>query len=156
MRHLVWNPAWEMGDTRLDRQHQAMVNGINRLADAIEQGRAQEEIGKAISFLLVYVESHFQHEEKFMREAAFPEAAEHSRKHVFCTRQIELLLETYRCGRGSTLPDLVDFFNHWIVDHLEGADCRLAAFLRDGDPRSDAQAFLEAGEVPPGYRYLPA
>jgi len=130
MEHLAWNRDWEMGDPRLDGQHQAMVAGINRLAEAIDRGRTDSEIRKAITFLLVYVDTHFRQEEELMEQQGFHELEEHRLKHQACSRQINTLLRHFRTGNPGTLAGLVTFFEYWLVDHLQGADSRLAGFLR--------------------------
>jgi len=130
MQHLAWDPEWEMGNPRLERQHQSMVGAINRLAAAIEAGESQAEARRAISFLLVYVATHFKDEEELMAEAGYPDLEAHRRKHDFCTRKIDDLLELHRTGQPGVLGELVRFFSYWLKEHFETADRALAAFLR--------------------------
>jgi len=130
MRQLTWDSAWDMGDARLERQHQAMVGASNRLAAAIEAGETQTEAKKAISFLLIYVGTHFKDEEALMADLGYPGLEAHRLKHEHCTRRIDDLLEHHRAGHPGMLAELVRFFNYWLLEHFETADRELAAFLK--------------------------
>ena len=139
MQPLAWDPAWEMGDPRLERQHQSMVGAINRLGAAIEAGEAQGEARRAISFLLVYMATHFKDEEALMEGAGYPALEAHRRKHEHCTRKIDDLLELHRTGQPGILAEVVRFFSYWLREHFETADRELAVFLR-----TPAATFLPA------------
>lgn len=125
MQLLRWQQDWETGVAGLDQQHQAMVAAFNRLAEAIDGNRAQGEIKQAISFLLMYTETHFKDEEALMERHAFPDRQAHRVEHQDCTRRIEDLLGMCRNGDPATLATLTDFFEHWLVSHFEGSDRRL-------------------------------
>jgi len=145
MDRLAWNTTWEMGDARIDGQHQAMVAGINRLAEAMEAGRGEEEVGQAISFLTVYVRAHFVHEENLMAHYGYPDLDEHRTLHVACGHKVEALLNTFRRGGHDTLAELVGFLHYWLTNHLEREDRLLAAFLREREVLAPASLPAGAG-----------
>lgn len=126
MRALTWQRDWETGVAGLDLQHQAMVAAYNRLAEAIHGNRVQGEVKQAISFLLLYTETHFKDEEALMERHAFPDREAHRAEHQDCVRRIDALLALCRDGDPGTLGYLTDFFEHWLVSHFEGSDRRLA------------------------------
>jgi hemerythrin len=130
MTPLHWNPEWEMGEPSLDLQHRAMLDAGNRLRGALAAGRGQMEIKRALSFLLVYVESHFKNEERLMERAGYPELDAHRAKHRSCSQRIDGLLEQCRNGSPETLGDLIEFFDYWLVEHFENSDRQFARFLQ--------------------------
>ena len=130
MERMAWNQDWELGEPRLDGQHRAMVESINRLADATQTGQSRQEVRKAISFLLVYMDTHFKQEEAVMAAAEYPDLLAHRRKHEACAQKIDDLLERYRLGASETLAELVNFYQYWLAAHFQSADQDLSAFLK--------------------------
>lgn len=126
MQGVTWQQDWETGVPGLDQQHRAMVAAFNRLAEAVNGNRAQGEVKQAISFLLMYTETHFKDEEAMMERHAFPDLATHREEHLECIRRIDSLLALCRNGDPGTLDYLTDFFQHWLVSHFEGSDRRLS------------------------------
>ena len=147
MERIVWNQDWELGEAHLDGQHAAMVAGINRLAMALEEGRAHGEIRRTLSLLLVYVETHFRNEEALMQHLGFPDFETHRRKHFHCTRQVEWLLNLCREGDSDLLAELVRFLTYWLTEHLDSADRDLARFLK-------LEAASGRGEGPDSHREI--
>jgi len=132
MERIVWNREWELGEAHLDRQHGAMVAGINRMAMALEEGRPQPEIRRTLSLLLIYVETHFRDEEAVMARIGFPDFEGHRHQHTDCTRQVERLLKRCRDGDPGLLTELMRFLAYWLTEHLDSADRSLAQFIRLG------------------------
>jgi two-component system, chemotaxis family, chemotaxis protein CheY len=130
MEPLTWNPRWELGDEQLDGQHRAMLDAMNDLMGAVGQDQEREGTWKALSFLLMYVHTHFREEEGLMEKLAYPHLEEHRAKHAACARQIDGLLANYRTGGRDTLPQLVSFFQFWLTDHFQTADRMLGTFLK--------------------------
>ncbi len=126
MQGVTWQQDWETGVPGLDQQHRAMVAAFNRLAEAVNGNRAQGEVKQAISFLLMYTETHFKDEEALMERHAFPDLATHREEHLEGIRRIDSLLALCRNGDPGTLDYLTDFFQHWLVSHFEGSDRRLS------------------------------
>jgi len=132
VRVLAWDRDWETGVAGLDQQHQAMVAAFNRLAEAVRADRAQAEVKQAISFLLMYTETHFKDEEALMERHGYPELAAHREEHEDCPQRIDGLLALCRNGDPGTLDYLIDFFEHWLVSHFEGSDRRLKGLAGAG------------------------
>ncbi|BDU75717.1 bacteriohemerythrin [Mesoterricola sediminis] len=128
---LAWDPAWETGDPRLDSQHKALVTGVNRLAFAIACGQTQEEVWRILSFLIVYVHTHFRTEENLMAEKGFPELAAHADEHERARAYLDRLVNTYRAGSTSDLEELVSFLAAWLTEHFLGTDRAFAQHLQD-------------------------
>ena len=130
MERMAWQQDWEMGEARLDGQHRAMVDSINRLADAVQAGQSRTEVWKAIAFLLVYMDTHFKQEEAVMEASAYPNLLVHRRKHEACAARIDALLEQYRLGDPGILAELIAFFTYWLAEHFQSADQELSTFLK--------------------------
>lgn len=132
MQELTWQREWETGLAGVDQQHQAMVAAFNRLALAIREQSAQAEVKKAISFLLMYTETHFKDEEALMVLVDYPDLEAHRLEHQDCSRRIEALLALCRDGDPGTLAYLTDFYEHWLVSHFEGSDRQLSGLAAAG------------------------
>ncbi len=128
MPRLEWMQRWETGDAKIDLEHRMMVEGYNRLQEAREAGAAEPEVKRALSFLLVYVETHFQNEEAVMERLGYPFLAEHIAEHRECTRRINHLLECHRNAGEDVVEGLGRFFKYWLVEHFEVSDRQWAAY----------------------------
>ncbi|HLO65691.1 MAG TPA: hemerythrin family protein [Holophaga sp.] len=126
---LVWKADWETGDERIDGQHRSLVAGVNRLAYAIETGRTHDELWRMLSFLTVYVHTHFRTEEAIMAETGYPDLARHEAEHLRASSTIDRLVNAYRDGTLGDLREVVLFLHFWINTHFLGTDLRLAKHL---------------------------
>lgn len=126
---LVWNSAWETGDERIDTQHRDLVAGVNRLAYAIETGRTHDELWRMLSFLALYVHTHFRTEEAIMAESGYPDLARHEAEHLQAHATIDRLVNAYRDGTMGDLREVVLFLHFWVNSHFLGIDLHLARHL---------------------------
>ncbi|BDU72979.1 bacteriohemerythrin [Mesoterricola silvestris] len=130
MEPMVWQGNWEMGETRLDGQHRAMVRAINLLATRLQEGRPREGVNRSITFLMIYAELHFREEEAAMEACGYPELSVHVAQHRECSRRIEDMLAKWREGDSGLLTEVIAFFNYWLTEHLGNADRRFSEYLR--------------------------
>jgi hemerythrin len=77
----IWSSHFETGIDLIDSQHKALFEAVNRLEASFSLGNTDDMVKKSLDFLVKYTFEHFQTEEQFMCEAAYPGLAEHTDEH---------------------------------------------------------------------------
>ena len=126
----TWNSRYETGIGIIDAQHQDLVAAVNQLADSFRDGRAQEQTGPSLDFLIRYTAEHFQTEERHMREIGFPYWMEHAEEHAGLMAKAKALQADHAAGKGVTM-ELVIFFADWLKHHIKEVDLQYVEFLRE-------------------------
>lgn len=94
--YLVWDESRHaLGIPSLDREHREMMGLVNELAEAVAQGCDFERGRRLMEEALDCVARHFSHEEKLMRQHAFPGLEQHAAEHEKLLHEAATLMETY-------------------------------------------------------------
>ena len=110
-----------VGVDRLDRDHQVLVELINRIEecgdDTASRGRVLPEV---IATLIAYTVFHFEREEKVMAACGYPDFSAHHDEHRALTREVQNLqrriaTEPENVSRDEVLAFLTDWLCHHIL-----------------------------------------
>lgn len=132
MAYMEWGPALETGHDQIDTEHRSLVDAVNRLHTALDQGEDQEELGRILGFLRDYAVTHFAAEEALMIEVHYPRAAAHFAAHADLVMRLSDHLADFRAGRIVVTGALLAFLEDWLVDHILRQDQDFGAFMRPG------------------------
>ena len=80
----IWSSQFETGIDLIDSQHKALFEAVNSLEASFSIGNINNAAKKSLDFLEKYTIEHFQTEERFMRDAAYPGVVSRS----FCKSSI--------------------------------------------------------------------
>lgn len=127
---ITWKPSLETGHTKIDAQHQALVEAFNTLHSAMKQGKGKEELSRTLAFLKSYTVEHFQMEEELMDRYDYPGVAEHKGIHGSLVSQVAELCLRFDAGKTALTLPVMDFLEGWLVEHIQGEDVRLAQYLK--------------------------
>ncbi|WLT30204.1 bacteriohemerythrin [Geothrix sp. PMB-07] len=130
MAYMHWRAELEVGHGQIDREHQSLVEVLNRLHAAMKQGKGREEIEKVLVFLKDYTVGHFRAEEALMMTHAYPEAAAHIAIHADLIRQVKDLIADHQSGKALLTASVLEFLEDWLVKHIMGEDKAFGAFLK--------------------------
>lgn len=128
---IQWDGSLSVDHPNIDKDHKHLIEIINRLHDAIEQKHGEDIIGEVLSELADYTSEHFTREEHVMIHFRYPELDEHRRQHVDLINQLSKLIHNFELGRATVTPDTMEFLRHWLIDHVQRTDMKLAGFLKD-------------------------
>jgi hemerythrin len=119
---ITWEPEWSTGHQEIDRQHQTLVESLNRLRVAVDEGRGEEELGWCLSFLKAYSRVHFRTEETLM--AAYPgyDGSAHTATHERLLNQVDVLFRRFLRGETQLSGTTLETLETWLLDHIQGAD----------------------------------
>ncbi|HUL57866.1 MAG TPA: hemerythrin family protein [Anaeromyxobacteraceae bacterium] len=130
MGTLQWTPALSVGNADIDEQHQELFRRAERLILALRSGD-RSEVEPLVGYLTDYVVSHFEAEERLMRESRFPGLAEHKAAHEGFRREFhDLFLDFRRKGATALVAlSLHNWLAAWLKEHVSGLDTELAGWL---------------------------
>lgn len=125
---IAWTVELETGLRQIDLQHQELVDLINEAALAHEQGRDKEMLEQILPKLSAYVIFHFSTEESLLSSSgvANHHATAHREMHREFTDQIQRLKQASTEGNHDALPELVEYLQSWLVNHIMATDKELA------------------------------
>lgn len=130
MTKLAWGEELETGHALVDAQHQALVELVNVLQDAMRARDAEEALLSHLDALMRHTRDHFETEERLMVDAGYPSFADHKAKHDALLAKATVLVDA-TVGKGLplsiTLPDFVAF---WVRHHIADEDLALIAWMR--------------------------
>mgnify|MGYP000888472365 CR=1 FL=1 len=130
---LVWRPAFESGDERIDHGHRQLFTDANELLGAILSEQAIDRVGAIVDRLIADVLEHFRDEEAVVAAAGFPGLAEHKLLHAELANKALQLVEDYRVGKQG-VGEVFQFLTYDVVTkHMLGADRQFFAYLRPAD-----------------------
>lgn len=129
MSLLVWNPEWETGVGKIDRQHRDLLGQIEVLMTAIHADEAANRIPGLLDFLATYVDQHFRDEETEMATSSFPRTASHRAIHDEMRGQVARLLIQFKEDPAVITDEVLDFMTDWLVKHINEEDRHLARHL---------------------------
>ena len=127
---LSWNEKLSVGVASLDEDHKKLVALLNQLFDAIYSGHGKESLGKTLDDMIAYAKTHFNHEEMFFAQTAYPDSAAHHAEHEKFTCRVLEEREKYKKGATGTLSlEVINFLKNWLLDHIQGTDKKYGPHL---------------------------
>lgn len=120
------------GNELIDAQHKELINRINKLVSACENGVCQLEAIRMVDFLSDYTDFHFREEEKLQEEAGYPGLAEHKARHDEFRKSVEELHEMLVEEEGPSerfTKAVHDNVIEWFYGHIKGFDSSVASFI---------------------------
>jgi len=119
---LSWHAAYECGIPVIDEQHRGLFTDANHLLEAMLTGRPAAEVAALVNTLVGNLVQHFKDEERIVRAAGYPRAAEHAASHSALVDKAALLVKHFHDG-SLAIGELFQFLTHdMVVRHMLGAD----------------------------------
>lgn len=125
-----WTPELAVGVNAVDEQHKELFEAVNALHDAMQAGKGREELGRALRFLRQYVMDHFKAEESIMVASAYPGYPKHRHAHEDLTAKVAELDAKFSRGAAMLSIEVLHFLRDWLVQHIQGEDRALGAWIR--------------------------
>jgi len=127
----TWTADMLTGNTLIDSEHQALIDGANALLDACKQGKGHQELERTVDFLVQYTHTHFSHEEALQIQYHYPTYTQHKKFH---TEYLKLMdeLATKLKKQGATIVMVVELNAKMtiLISHIKTEDVNLAKYLQ--------------------------
>jgi hemerythrin len=124
--YVAWKPFYSVGDAALDAEHQQIIDMLNDLFAAAQQGPNHPVSAALWKRLLQYTNRHFKHEERVMQQHGYPGLAEHVARHA---RLRQRTADLQMHADLVTSRDLLQFVKEWWLEHIQEEDKRYAPYL---------------------------
>ena len=102
-----FNEKMKTGNAIIDREHQELIQAVNKLLEACNGGKGRSSMDETIKFLNNYVQQHFTHEEQLQERSSYPGIAAHRLFHENYKKTLKEI--TSRISEsGSNITELVN------------------------------------------------
>ncbi len=127
-----WTDDLSVGVEMIDTQHKELIHAINRLTEAMWEGKGSEETGKLLTFLADYVVIHFGSEERLMVKHGYPRYDEHKDAHDRFTKDLLAMKTQYDRGEitSALAIKVLDDTWEWLRTHIRAVDQGLGNHVR--------------------------
>ncbi|MBN2703597.1 MAG: hemerythrin family protein [Pontiellaceae bacterium] len=133
MAVIQWTNDLSVGVEKIDRQHQKLIETINKLETAMAQEKEKEVLFGVIQELIAYAKLHFKTEEQYFEQFGYEDGIVHKTQHVSFVKKISEFCEDYLSGRVGLSVSIKKFLADWVVDHIKGSDQKYTeCFNRNG------------------------
>lgn len=146
-----WNEYFMTALPDVDRQHQHLVEIINRFGRHIAENEIEPMVIEDIfKELASYARYHFQDEEEMMHRVRVDprHLNQHVEEHEGFLQDVFLLYSDISPDDPDTVKYLMDFLTHWLAYHILGSDQNMARQIQLIEEGAAPNAAYETGERP--------
>ena len=118
-----------IGIGEIDEQHRHMLGLANELYVTLTRRKSEERYRAILDELVEFSKSHFETEERVMREAGYPGLEEHRKEHELMTVQLREFAAAFKYGRPLPANELVGFLTGWLISHNVNSDREFGEFM---------------------------
>ncbi|MBF0594876.1 MAG: hemerythrin family protein [Candidatus Omnitrophica bacterium] len=130
MAMITWSDSLKVDIKVIDEQHKIWIGLINKLHEAMLQGKGKEILGEVYTELINYTIYHFDFEEKLFQQYGYKESLSHIQMHANLTQRVKDLKTEFEKGTFLITIDTMDFLNDWLYNHIMKPDKQYASFLK--------------------------
>jgi hemerythrin len=130
----AWPGRHTVGCPEMDGDHLTMLQMLDRLHEAMIQGRGSAVVGRTLEALADHEAAHFEREEHLLEVCGYPGLEEHRGRHRTMLDELDVLRRRARAGHLPIACDTMQTMRRWIRHHIDGDD-RAAALYVMGQPR---------------------
>ena len=131
MSLVQWNASYSVQVAAMDSQHQRLFELINKLHDAMGQGKGNETLPEIFENLIQYTKSHFAAEEALLIRYKYPDFPAHKKLHDDLIAKVIQLQKQFLAGDLSVSIQTRDFLNKWLIEHIKGNDQKYGIYLKE-------------------------
>jgi len=120
----VWEKRYETGVELIDSQHKKLVSIINDLYSGLHSRYKDksEAFAKAAKDAVDYVRTHFQDEEQWMTETAYPGIELQKEQHRKFIAALLKGTKEFEEGRIYSAFEFLKFLKEWLISHIAVED----------------------------------
>lgn len=119
MSRFVWTDALDVGVSKMNFEHQRLIQLMGELQDLNQKRAGKDEICAAFEVLVDCVELHFMNEEAYLMTKNYPDLESHKLIHENLIKALNKHYREYRTSITNRVPSAVfDFFQSWLTTHI--------------------------------------
>jgi hemerythrin len=123
----TWDESMSTGVQELDDAHKTIFLWVNKLSDAMKQGKGNDEVLRILDFLGNYSARHFASEEGCMHRHSCPTALANKKAHADFLAYFGKLQEECKTKGVTTskVLELQQALGNWLRNHIMKIDVAL-------------------------------
>jgi hemerythrin len=142
-----WSPDYSVHIQAIDDQHKELVNILNRLFIAVSKREGDKAIAGILDALMSYTQTHFTQEERLMSEANYKDLEAHIEEHRKLIAKLDSLTKKYLLEEKPIYFEMLSFLKTWLREHIQGADMKYSAALRQAGFSVDDWEYQASAEM---------
>lgn len=150
MRLFEWDRSFLTGNTLVDRQHEQIINLVNRFGESVSNGSDNlKDMESVCDELIKYTSNHFAEEERLMDSVGLDKRhlLQHHEQHENLISQIAPMRQLVFVGDLEAGKYIFDFLVNWLVFHILGTDMVMARQLKAVESGESAEEAYLSEEV---------
>lgn len=129
MALITWSPSLSVNVKQFDDQHKKLIDLINKLHDAMKEGKGKDILGDILQSLIEYTKTHFAAEERLMQQHNYGEYEKHKKEHNLLVIQVLDIQKKHKEGTPVLTQTIMTFLKNWLASHIQGEDQKYGPFL---------------------------
>jgi len=145
-RHLItWDDSFSVGIDAIDEEHKVIVDIVNRLNNAMAEGKGTEAMETIFKELKTYVVKHFENEERLFDAHGYPQTREHKKLHAELIEKATQLEKDFKSGKITISSEVMRFLKDWLTSHIKGEDMKYRSALQSGQKKAGSKSVGGSG-----------
>lgn len=132
MSFIEFNSQHITGYHEIDKYHKRIFNFVNSLFE-LNKLRASTNLKEKVEDLLNYIYSHFEFEEKLMKELGEVDFTHHYFEHNRFKEEVNKIINTCKDSEYCLIFELCKFIKNFFYEHIIYYDKKLANYLKKGN-----------------------
>lgn len=130
----VWDDDYKTGIAEIDQDHKGLVDLINDLYEAMQDGSGGALLLPIFSALKHYTETHFDKEERYMTASDAPGQESHFQEHKLMITRLADLESRHRNGEAAISLQTLTFLRDWLKNHICLVDRAMVSQIKATSP----------------------
>ncbi|PKL60662.1 MAG: hemerythrin [Methanomicrobiales archaeon HGW-Methanomicrobiales-4] len=131
MAIMKWSDDLSVQITEIDKQHQHLIDLINKLHEAMLQKQGKQIVNQIIDELAAYTVYHFQNEEKYMQQFKYSGLLVHTHEHETFVKRVDSFQKDYEAGKLGLSIEIMTFLRDWVKNHILVTDKKYMPTFRE-------------------------
>jgi hemerythrin-like metal-binding protein/diguanylate cyclase (GGDEF)-like protein/PAS domain S-box-containing protein len=118
--YIKWEDKFSTGISAFDSHHMIILNILNTIYDDIHNKKLTEktDLKQFLGILLIYIDTHFKEEEKYLFQNNTPNFKEHLKEHKEFKKKIIYIKESFTEGKEKLDYELFGILKDWFQNHI--------------------------------------
>jgi len=129
MALITWSNMLSVGVSEMDRQHQVLIDLINRVGDLSGKTVSKADQQSVLDAMMNYTLVHFKFEADLMQQIQYAESKAHLHEHDDFVAKVQGMAQGFTSGQGTQAQELLVFLRNWLVTHILNTDRAFAKAL---------------------------
>jgi len=128
---MVWDEKYSVGIAKIDEQHKKLIGLVNKLYDAMREGKGKDILLSILEETLNYTNYHFSTEEEIFKKYNYSLKEPHMKEHKSMKEKVERLYNDVKAGNSNVTVEVFTFLKDWINNHILDIDMKYKNELAD-------------------------